>query len=143
MDDQSLPAELEAIERELAARLPGGPADELRGRVLGGVRAELRRQQRQAAWSYAAALVAIVIVWINLSMSATRATDYHLRSGVEHESVAAAAGQIRRLVPDMSRRESLRRAPLLQAASDLPWYPDFPACSATQGRRSASDNLLP
>ena len=143
MSGDRLPAELAAIEWDLAARLPGGPADGLRGRVLGGVRTELRRQQRRAGWGFATAVAVAVVVWINLSISATRATDYHLQPGAERQSVAVVAGQIRQLVPEISPRESRRQAALLQAGSNLAWYPNFPARPAARGRLDASDNLLP
>ena len=143
MEEYELPPELEQLQQDLAACWRPGPPADLRQRVIGGIRAELRRDRSRARWAFAAAMAAAALVWINLSLSATRATDYHLQFGSKRPPVEAAAEQIQQLLPEIPRREALRQAALLQAGSNLAWYPNFPAHPAAPGRLSALDDLLP
>lgn len=127
MEHRQLPPELQQLERDLTARpLPEPPAD-LRRRVIGQVRAGVRQERSAARWAFAAALAAAVLVWVNLSLSATQATDYGMRLGGQGPPIGMAARQIQRLLPGISRREALRQATLLQAGSNLVACPDFPA----------------
>ena len=123
MDDLNLSPELERLERELAERPWEEPSAALRARVIGGARTELGRQRRQAGWAYAVAAAAAALVWINLSLTATRATDYRLAPGEPDAAVDALACQIRELLPEVSRQEAVRQAVLLESGSKLAWCP--------------------
>ena len=68
MSDDSLPPELAELERQLIAVGRSDPAVDLRTRVLGGVRAELRREQQRQTWHYAAALAASALLPVSVSV---------------------------------------------------------------------------
>ncbi len=143
MDDNQLPAELQQLERELAGRPRPVPPAELRRRVIDGARAELRRNGSRNGWTFAAAVAAAVVVWINLSMSATLGTDYGPGPDTAGPPVDKVAAQIRQLLPELSQRDALRQAVLLQARSDLTLYPSVPAGSASSRPLGDLDALLP
>jgi len=124
MEDRQLPEELERIEQELIDRPSLRPPDDLRERVSDAVRAELQRKRPGDRWAFAAAVAAAVVVWINLSLSATQATDCRLSWGDRPLAVEAAARQIRELLPEVSDREAMRQAILLQSGSNLAWCPN-------------------
>ena len=123
MDDLNLSPELERLEQELAERIREEPAAALRARVIGGVRGELRRQRCRAGWAFAVAAAVAALVWINLSVTATRVTDYRLAPGEESATVEALASQIGELLPEVTRREAVRQAVLLESGSRLAWCP--------------------
>jgi hypothetical protein len=97
----------------------------LRHRVLDDVRSRLRHEQSQSRWQFAAAVAAAAMLWMNLSLSATQATDFGLRPSRPSESIETIARQIEQLAPDLSPREARRQAILLQAGSNLVCYPDL------------------
>ena len=76
MCDESLPDELAEIERQLVAARRTESVVYLRSRVLGGVREQLRRDRRQQAWNFVAALAASALVWVNVSLSISGLTNY-------------------------------------------------------------------
>ena len=80
VQDSSLPPELQRLEHTLAEHPRVAPPDDLRLRVMADVRSELRRERAHDGWAFAAAVAATVALWMNLSLSATQATDYGLRS---------------------------------------------------------------
>lgn len=141
MDDSMLPPELEQLERDLIGRpRPVAPAD-LQRRVINVVRDELGKERIRAWWGFAAAMAASILLWLNLSLSATSATDYQLRVGVEQRPVQVLAEQIRQLVPEISEREVLRHALLLQAGSTLARRPELSGYAAVQLRLSNLNGL--
>jgi hypothetical protein len=83
-EDFELPPELLELEQELAGRqMPGLPPDH-RGSVLAAVRQELAKRDSvrlilRRRWEFAAAVAALVLCWLNLSMSAANNTDFNLR----------------------------------------------------------------
>jgi hypothetical protein len=83
------------------------------------VRLELRSQRKRARWSYAALAAGAVLLWINLSLSATRATDYRLLPKDPPAAVEALAAEIQQLAPEVSHREARRQAVLLRAGMNL------------------------
>ena len=125
MEDRQLPPELRQLERDLTSRpLPDPPAA-LRLRMIGQVRVKLRQDRFAARWGFAAAVAAVALLWINLSLSATQATDYGLRLGGQGQAVGELAEQMQQVLPELSPREALRQAILWQAASTLAACPDL------------------
>ena len=114
-EDFPLPPELERLERHLAARERPQPSDRAKQRLLGSVRAELERSRRGRRWAFAVAMAATVLVWLNLSLCATQATDCGLKLDGRHRPADNGAEQIRQLLPDLAPREAMRQAVLLRA----------------------------
>ena len=124
MNDPPLPPDLRQLQRDLARRPSGDPPPELRQRVLAAVLAELGAPPAGARWAFAARTAAAVLLWINVSISATARTNgAPLRP--PGAPTAAVAQQIRRALPDLPPREALAYARVLRAGADLP-----PACAA-------------
>jgi hypothetical protein len=144
-DERDLPPELE----QLAARLRElpSPASELRGRVLGEVRRELRREAAGSAWWYAGAVAASVLLLLNLSMSAARVTDFHLRPAARPPADARAVARIQQLAPELSPQEARRQAALLSVDLQFAYAPPVAEVAGLpavwkSGQRSAISNQL-
>ena len=116
-----LPPELRDVSDLLSARPRVEPRADLRRRVLADVQAELARP-RGGWWRFAAGLAACLLVGLNLAMSSAGVTDFGLERRVDGAEVAAAAEQIRRLVPEITAREARRQA-VLMTATRLPRTP--------------------
>jgi hypothetical protein len=119
MASEYLPPELAELEQELTARGREAPAPALRGRVLSAVRRESRRRERRAAWRFAAATAAAALLLANLAVSAARNTDWRLAGGLDGDHLAATAGRLRAVVPELSAGEAHRQALVAQARSRL------------------------
>jgi hypothetical protein len=126
MEDLQLPPELQKLERDLVGRTVPEWSANLRSRVLDDMRARLRVERSRSRWQFALAVAATVLIWINLSMSATQATDYRLRTDGDGQSIEKLSDEIRRLAPELSARETRREALLLQAGSGMIPYPNLP-----------------
>jgi len=127
MEDYPLPPELEQLERHLAARERSQPPRALKQQVLHGMRADLRRLQARSRWTFAAAMAATVLVWLNLSLCASQATDYGLELDGRHQSLGNDAEQIQQLFPDLPPREAMRQAILLRAGAGVVGCPNVSA----------------
>jgi hypothetical protein len=114
-----LPPDLEQIERELAARPRSWPDAGLKERCVQQLRVELRGPGSGSRWSLVAATAAALLVGLNLSLSATQATDFGLHIGSQQQSVQRAAEEIRQLLPDVPPKEAARQAVLLRAGADI------------------------
>jgi hypothetical protein len=102
VEDFPFSPELERLEHALAAGPGVDPPDDLRRRVIADVRAELRRERVRGGWAFAAAVAATVALWMNLSLSATQATDYGLRCDRSLSATDAGPSQLdllRELLP--------------------------------------------
>lgn len=119
MENSSLPPELLRLEQQLAARPRPQPRAGQKLRFVQSVRAELYRQRAGARWAFAAAVAASALVWLNLSLSASQATDCGLRLADGAESIETTADEIRRLVPELPPREAMRQAVLLRAGAGV------------------------
>ncbi len=133
--DFPLPPELQRLEQALSARPRGQPSDELKQRCLGGIRAELRKQQARSRWTFAVAVAATVLVGLNLSLSASQATDFGFRLVGQQPSLEEAAEEIRLLLPDVSPQEAMQHAILLQSGAKILPIPDV------AGRVTGDKNL--
>lgn len=155
MTDEQLPSELERLEQELVARSRPMPSAALRQRVLDELRVELAspvesvdvdgrrgrhadptafgnknelrpRQQKGSLWAFAAGLAAVALLWLNLSMSATQATDFHLRIDGDGQSIDTVLAELQQLVPELSDRDARREAILLQTSTHIVPCPSLP-----------------
>lgn len=125
MDNGQLPSDLQQLEVDLGNRSLPKPSDNLRQRVLDDLRTRLRSERSRSRWQFAAALAATVLLWMNLSMSATQATDFGLRRREPTESVETMAKQIAQLAPELSPEDARREAILLRAGVNLICLPDL------------------
>ena len=137
-----LPPELEGLERLLAARERRQPPPEMKQRLLFGVRAELHRSQDSSRWAFAVAVAATVLVWLNLSLCATQATDCGLALRGPHQPVEDQAEQIRQLLPDLPPREAMRQAVLLRAATGVTPCPRLSGNYVALGKSDAWKQLM-
>ena len=135
MANGQLPGDLERLERLLVQRLREEPLAALHDRVMAGVQAALRRQRSGGGWWMIAAVAAAVLLWLNLSLSATNATDGPPRRYAAREPVDRMTRQIEQLLPDLSHEEARRQAVLYQSGSGLVPCPELPA-------RPMSDPIL-
>jgi hypothetical protein len=134
MEAWQLSAELEELERALAARPLPGPSARLRQKVRGDVRRRALPERRRSRWRFAVTVAAAALFWLNLSLAATRVTDFGLRRNGPGESIEAACRQLKRLVPELSAEESRRQAILLRAGSTLIPCPDLSSSGIVANR---------
>jgi hypothetical protein len=86
MENEQLPPELQELEHTLASRSLPEPSAELHQRILADVQVQLRAERRSDRWRFAVAVAAVVLIWMNLSMSATQATDFGFSRNVSRAS---------------------------------------------------------
>jgi hypothetical protein len=130
-EDFSLSPELQRVEQDLAARRRAEPSGQLKEQCLRTLRAELRRQATRSRWTFALAAAASVLVGLNLSLSASQATDYGFQLDGRQRSVQRTAEEIRRLLPEVSPQEAMRQAVLLRAGAGMVPCPNVPAKHVT------------
>lgn len=139
-----LPDDLRQLEEELIASRSPGPSPEFRDRVLGGVQhelaVELQASRRQSRWAFVAAVAASVLVWMNLSISATTVTGDDVRLAATAD-VDRLAGEIHELLPELSETEARRQAFLLRSRHTLVLAPKLPPPSFTQRPHGSFDRL--
>jgi len=138
-----LPDDLLRLEAALAGRQKAEPSPSLRGRVLGAVRAEFgrtasRRSARPGFWSFAAGAAAAALICANVAAPLTRATDCGLRRAPAPEHLRAAARQIREALPELTEREALRQALLLEAGAPAAPLPVLHAAPAGRNMADAA-----
>jgi hypothetical protein len=135
-DSWELPSELRQLEQDLVARSRSRAIEDLRPRILGDLRSRLRTERSHSRWQFALAVAVVVLVWLNLSISATQATDCGLRLNGPSGPIQTVADEIHRLVPDLSPEEARRQAVLLQAGSRL-------VCTPSMGNCVAAHSFMP
>ena len=117
MEKLELPAELEQVERLLMHGRRPMPSVALRQRVFGDVRSELHRRRSRTNWRFAAAFAATLL--LGLWFAAAHATCFALQQRSASSPIRELAVQIRRLTPDISPEEAVRRAMLVEIASQV------------------------
>jgi anti-sigma-K factor RskA len=142
MNDWQLPPELESLERELAARSTLRPSADLRRIITSGVHSRLRREGRLDFWRFAAAAALVAAVWLNLSLSAARETNFHFQLADNRPSVEQTAREIQNLLPEMSETDARREALLLCAGSNLIMYPKITVPPTAINQILSSSRLL-
>lgn len=132
MTASDLPDDLARLEAALAARARPAPSAALRERVLASARRERARSaRRMGPWEFAAAVAAVVLVCLNLSMAAVRALPRFAPASPAPEATAALA----RLAPHLGEREARRQALLLAAAGRTALLPDVRVSPASLSHR--------
>jgi hypothetical protein len=141
----ALPDELRQFEEELIASRSSEPPTELRERVLGEVQhalaVELRASRRQSRWAFAASVAASVLVWMNMSISATTATDCRVplaSSAAEMDRLTAA---IHELLPELSAENARRQALIHRSNETLSLRLELPLPVIAQGPHNALNSL--
>ena len=145
--EQPLPRELAQLQVELAARpLPEPPAG-LRDRVLAGVRRGAHGAPPVAAWGglgrFAAAVAALLLLCMNLSMSAVNRTDWDVWGCTERADVASQARELRQLLPELPEREASRIARVMGTGRPLPLLPQIKGRPAWAALAPAETDTLP
>lgn len=141
-EDFPLPPDLQRLEELLAARERPQPLPEMKQRLLYSVRAELRRSQVRSRWTFAVAMAASVLVWLNLSLCATQATDCGLKLNDPRQPIEDAAQQIHQLLPDLPPREAMRQAVLLRAGTGVVPCPRLSGSYVALGSNDAWKQLM-
>ena len=125
--ERSLPKDLARLEQELAARPLPEPPHALRGRVLAAVECEARAPAaapvRGGLLPYAAAVAALLLLCMNLSMSAVNGMDWNGREKPERRDVASQARELQRVLPDLPDKEARRIARAMAPGRRLPFVP--------------------
>lgn len=129
MDDLQLPEELAGLEQRLAARPLPEPSPGLRGRVMAAICQEGLRHSPVGAsagvWRFAAAVAALLMLCLNLSMTVANHADWDVWGGPGRRDVASRARQLREGVPELSEPEALRVARVMDSGSRLIPAPDL------------------
>lgn len=141
METFALPPELQELEHGLLRNARSRVPATLEERVLRGVRSELKRERSRSRWFFAATLAAMVIVVLNVSMSASRVTDFGMQEPERVRPVQELAGQIRALLPQMTDRAALQQALLLRLSERYdPYLRELPPPNA---QRRLAGQLAP
>ena len=142
--DESLPPELQHLETRLAGRTTQVEFSGARARTLLRVKQELAAKElarRALPWRVLLSIAAVILLCINLSMSAVNDTGLNLTRPVSAVSAEQVA-KIRALVPDLSESEAFREALLISARKQLLAVPD-PGGNADLGTRIKENHGLP
>ena len=122
MEDFRLPKDLSRLEQELAARAIPEPSPELRDRVVAAIRQESIEMPTvglAGTWRFAAAVAAVLLLLLNVSMSAANHADWDVWGRPQQQDTASVARKLRETVPELSEREALRLACSMQSTSPL------------------------
>ncbi len=107
MNDEHLPPELRELEAELTAAFRAELPESLRPRVEKSRREEFGRRKNADRWRFAAAAAATALIWMNLSLCATSATDFFPQPSLGGSvDATAAARQLHEILPDLSPEEA-------------------------------------
>jgi hypothetical protein len=97
-----------------------------------------RRWSRRNFWGFAAAAAAAAFICANVAAPLTRATDCGLSRRQVCADLHDAARQIREVFPEMTEREALRQALLLEAGAPSAPLPVLHAAPAGRNRAAAA-----
>lgn len=136
MNDWDLPDDLTRLESELISLPQPSAPSRLQATVFRNIRSHLRGRRRRRRWAYAACAAVAAAVWANLSFSAARETDYHLRNTAKPEAVTPMAEQLLTILPDLDPRVIERHASMLRVACEFQLRPELPPGPVSQNRSS-------
>jgi hypothetical protein len=120
MSEFKLPPDLAELENRLADRPRAEPSAHLAARVRAATRTVLRPTPPTSdGWQFWAAVAAVLLVGINLSMSVAADTDWNLTRPADPAPLAATAERLRAMAPELSDDELQRQALLLRAGAGL------------------------
>lgn len=120
----------DAFDQWIAGQSPPAPSPGFSDRCLATIPlgAIVPSHDNRSNWRFAEALAIAALVWINLAMSASLATDYGFQRNAiaePNESVETIAERIQGLAPELSAQESQRQAVLLRASESLVCLPNL------------------
>ena len=127
MEDWTLPPELQQLERDLCCRSLPDASGDMRYNVIKEVRGLMQNEARRSRWQFGIGVAAAALLWLNLSISATQATNFGLQWRENDPSIEVAAEVIQRLVPELSAQEARREAFLMRVTFRMIPYPSLPA----------------
>lgn len=131
---------LSSLEQRLRDRRAAEPSEEWKAVLMRAVDRELRsttppRQRGMGLFSYAAALMAALIVAANFSVALTSQTSFSSKSSAAVQPIADSANGLQQIAPDLSRDEAMRMAVLLQAGDRILPLPEAHGSVAFIDRR--------
>ena len=126
MEDWTLPPELQQLERDLCCRSLPDASGDMRYNVIKEVRGLMQNEARRSRWQFGIGVAAAALLWLNLSISATQATNFGLQRHENGQSIEAMAVEIQRLVPEISAHEARREAFLMRAKPRIIPYLGLP-----------------
>jgi hypothetical protein len=118
MTGDELPPDLAALEQALRGLCQPGAA--LRERAMASVREELRGSERAEFWQYAAAVAAVFLVLLNLSVTVAAVSPP--TPGLDRNTVATLRGQLDQMQLGLPADEVNRQCLLLWAGEQLVPY---------------------
>ncbi len=122
MEDFRLPEDLSGLEQELATRAIPEPSPGLRGRVMAAIRQESVESpavELAGIWRFAAAVAAVLLLLLNLSMSVANHADWDVWGRPQQQDIASVARKLRETVPELSEREAFRVALVMESGPPL------------------------
>ena len=118
-NDNPLPGDLADLQRQLCADT-AEPSYAMKAKVMAGVENELARPQQNDFWQFAAAVAAMVVLLINLSVSIAPISSRVSRGDLR--PTESLYGQIEDLQLGLSDREIKRQCMLLAASETIVPY---------------------
>ena len=125
-----LPDELGKLEEELMNVCREKPSKEFRDRLLMTLEKELVVElppaTERSRWAFAAAVALSVLIWMNLSISATNSIGRHGQVAWSASEIDQVVADLHELLPELSSSQTRRYAMLLQARDTLLLMPELP-----------------
>ncbi len=143
MNDLELPDDLKRLESELSSLPQPNASSGLQVTVFRSVRTELRGRRWRRTYGYVACAAIAAVVWANLSFSAARETDYHLRNGTRLQDAAPMTQQLLAILPDLDPQVARRHASMLRVACEFQLRPELPPGPVSDNRSSEFTPQLP
>ncbi|HYG74046.1 MAG TPA: hypothetical protein VEK08_03490 [Planctomycetota bacterium] len=124
-ESDELPPELSELEQQLRARRVPAGGEVYKQRVLQAVMNERRATERPSArlkraasaWTFAAAIAAAVLLWLNLSLIAVSDTQLRAGAGGSSDERREAVQQLLEAVPELSIEDAQRQVLLFEAGA--------------------------
>jgi hypothetical protein len=139
------PDVLKPVEEQLLASRTRRLSPELRERVLGQVHdalaVELRASRWQSHWAFVTAVAASVLVWMNVSLSATTATDCRVPLAPSTAEVDRLAREIHQLLSELSVVDARHQSILAWSGNTVVLQPELPVPSTMPGPHNALNQL--
>ena len=103
--------------QELRQRVLDGVRLELRRKMFDVIRLELRREHIRSKWRFAAAFAATIMVCLSVSLGVMHATRHSLSQN-QSPSIDVVAWRLQQISPGLSQEESVIQAKLRQVSAE-------------------------